>query len=68
MVDAYFKWKAAEYFAGIIATIIVISICAFFVFLTWMYKKVSEKRLERMLQEWEEMERKESERTGDREN
>lgn len=59
MIEKYFKWKAIEYFAGwgiIIAVAIMIAIGALVV---WTYKKMCDrrkKRLEKMMEKWEEEE------------
>ena len=56
MVEAYFEWKAAWYFAGLAVMAIIAGIYILFRLLVWIYLKmcqVRKKRLE-MLEEYYE--------------
>lgn len=56
MVEAYFEWKAAWYFAGLAVMAIIAGIYILFRLLVWLYLKMCQARKKRleMLEEYYE--------------
>lgn len=60
MVEAYFEWKATAYFIGVAVMGIIILICILVGGLICIYRMMCrsrEKRLEKMIKEWEEQDK-----------
>ena len=64
MIERYFDWRAWEYFTGwkiIIAAVIIVGTIAIIV---WTFRKMCDrrkKRLDRMMEKWEEEESRKEE-------
>ncbi len=59
-IEAYIEWKAAMYFAGVAVMAIIILTCILIGGLVWICRMMCrsrEKRLEKMMKEWEEQDK-----------
>lgn len=60
MIETYVEWKATEYFITVAVMAIIILTCILIGGLVWIYRMMCrsrEKRLEKMIKEWEEQEK-----------